>query len=41
MSEIIISTIDFIPYRKILEIARGSIVRARNIGRQIFNLLIG
>ena len=39
MSEIIISTIDYIPGRKVSEIlgiARGSTVRARNIGRDIF-----
>ena len=39
MSEIIISTIDYIPGREVLEIlgiARGSTVRARNIGRDIF-----
>ena len=39
MSEIIISTIDYIPGRKVLEIlgiARGRTVRARNIGRDIF-----
>ena len=39
MSEIIISTIDYIPGREVSEIlgiARGSTVRARNIGRDIF-----
>ena len=39
MSDIILSTTDFIPNRgiiEILEIARGSTVRARNIGRDIF-----
>ena len=39
MSDIIISTTDFIPNREIDEImgiARGSTVRARNIGRDIF-----
>ena len=39
MSEIILSTTDFIPNREIDEImgiARGSTVRARNIGRDIF-----
>ena len=39
MSDIIISTTDFIPGREITEvlgIARGSTVRARNIGRDIF-----
>ena len=39
MSEIILSTTDFIPNRDIIEIlgiARGSTVRARNIGRDIF-----
>ena len=39
MNKIIISTIDYIPGRevsKILGIARGSTVRARNIGRDIF-----
>lgn len=37
--EILISTTDFIPGREIVEvidIARGSTVRARNIGRDIF-----
>ena len=39
MSDIILSTTDFIPNRDIIEIlgiARGSTVRARNIGRDIF-----
>lgn len=39
MSDIIITTTDFIPGREITEIlgiARGSTVRARNIGRDIF-----
>ena len=39
MNEIIISTIDYIPGREVSEIlgiARGSTVRARNIGRDIF-----
>ena len=39
MSNIIISTTDFIPGKEITEvlgIARGSTVRARNIGRDIF-----
>ena len=39
MSEIITSTIDYIPGREVSEIlgiARGSTVRARNIGRDIF-----
>ena len=39
MSAIILSTTDFIPNRDIIEIlgiARGSTVRARNIGRDIF-----
>ena len=39
MGAIILSTTDFIPNRgiiKILGIARGSTVRARNIGRDIF-----
>ena len=39
MSEIIISTIDYIPGREVSEILgidRGSTVRARNIGRDIF-----
>ena len=39
MSEIILSTIDYIPGRevsKILGIVRGSTVRAKNIGRDIF-----
>ena len=39
MSDIIISTTDFIPGKEITEvlgIARGSTVRARNIGRDIF-----
>ena len=39
MSDIILSTTDFIPNRNIIEIlgiARGSTVRARNIGRDIF-----
>lgn len=39
MEDIIISNIDFIPGREIseaIDIARGSTVRARNIGRDIF-----
>jgi uncharacterized protein YbjQ (UPF0145 family) len=39
MSDIILSTTDFIPEKEIigiLGIARGSTVRARNIGRDIF-----
>jgi len=39
MSDIILSTTDFIPGKEIIEIlgiARGSTVRARNIGRDIF-----
>ena len=39
MSDIILSTTDFVPNRDIIEIlgiARGSTVRARNIGRDIF-----
>ena len=39
MSALILSTTDFIPNRDIIEIlgiARGSTVRARNIGRDIF-----
>lgn len=39
MKEILISTTDFIPRREVIEvidIARGSTVRARNIGRDIF-----
>ena len=39
MSDILLSTTDFIPNRDIIEIlgiARGSTVRARNIGRDIF-----
>ncbi len=39
MSDIILSTTDFIPGREVSEIlgiARGSTVRARNIGRDIF-----
>ena len=39
MSDTILSTTDFIPNRDIIEIlgiARGSTVRARNIGRDIF-----
>jgi uncharacterized protein YbjQ (UPF0145 family) len=39
MKEIIITTTDYIPSREIVEslgIARGSTVRARNIGRDIF-----
>ena len=39
MKEILISTTDFIPGREVvqvIDIARGSTVRARNIGRDIF-----
>ena len=39
MSDIMLSTTDFIPGREVSEIlgiARGSTVRARNIGRDIF-----
>ena len=39
MSDVIISTTDYIPGREVSEIlgiARGSTVRARNIGRDIF-----